>query len=142
MNKGITNGTGSNQFSPTADCTKGSALTFIYRMADMPGTLKLTRDSENPWYEDVLEWAIAAGITSNSDDMNAACSRADFTTYLWKFAGCPAPAADPVYAYESYYDDATKWAMSIGIMNTYSTANINRATAVTLLKRYYDMFIA
>ena len=33
VKRGITNGTGSNAFSPNANCTRGQIVTFLYRAA-------------------------------------------------------------------------------------------------------------
>ena len=46
-----------------------------------------------------------------------------------KYAGSPKVSGS--------YDSATNWAMSIGIMDTYSDSLILRRDAVTLLYRYF-----
>ena len=130
VNKGITTGQGNNQFGIQAGCTKGQALTFLYRIAGMPGKLILGNGSEGQFWADALAWATEAGICSDGEDaMNEVCSRTVFITYLWKYAG--SPAAD------GPYDPAINWAVEAGLMDTVMETDILRRDAITLLYRYF-----
>lgn len=47
VERGITSGTGANQFSPDATCTRGQIVTFLYRNLDL--------DLSDDWLDDLLE---------------------------------------------------------------------------------------
>lgn len=76
-------------------------------------------------------------------DLN--CTRAQLVTFLWRAAGCP--AANNAICFtdvdeNAYYDDAVRWASSLGIVKGYenglfgSDDDITREQAVTILYRY------
>ena len=101
------------------------------------------------YYEDAVLWAVSEGITSgttaNTFSPNAACTRAQAVTFLWRAAGSPAPksAAMPFtdVAEGSYYYDAVLWAVENGItggtdaVHFSPNATCTRAQAVTFLWR-------
>ena len=101
------------------------------------------------YYEDAVLWAVSEGITSGTTastfSPNAACTRAQAVTFLWRAAGSPAPksAAMPFtdVAEGSYYYDAVLWAVENGITKgtsdtTFSpNATCTRAQIVTFLWR-------
>ncbi|MBP5231630.1 MAG: S-layer homology domain-containing protein [Clostridia bacterium] len=130
VNKGVTTGQGNNQFGIQAGCTKGQVLTFLYRLAGMPGRLILGNGSEGPFWSDAFAWATETGICSDGEEsMNEVCSRTVFITYLWKYAGSP-EADGP-------YDPAVNWAVEAGLMDTVMETDILRRDAITLLYRYF-----
>ncbi len=122
----------------------------------IPATGK--KDVENPfvdvaddayYYEPVL-WAVGNEITNGVDAThfapNAACTRAQMVTFLWRAAGSPVvedvenPFSD-VKA-DAYYYNAVMWAVSTGVTKgtsatTFSpNATVTRAQVVTFLYRY------
>ena len=129
VNQGITTGSGDNVFGTDSNCTKAQAITFLYRAAGMPGELILGNGSEGTFYADALTWALKEGIVDTANGITDDCNRADFINMIWKYAGSPKVSGS--------YDSATNWAMSIGIMDTYSDSLILRRDAVTLLYRYF-----
>ncbi|MBO7666336.1 MAG: hypothetical protein J6S70_02785, partial [Clostridia bacterium] len=130
--KGITTGVGGNTFGINANCTVGQAVTFLYRLAGLPGALKLVNHAESTYYEDSLEWAQTNGIVDNGTDPNAVCTRAACIDMMWRYSGSP--------VVEGQYDSATNWALNVGIMNTVIDSDILRRDAVTILYRYFSPF--
>ncbi len=92
VENGITTGMSATEFAPDATCTRGQAVTFLYRAA---GTPTVTA-SENP-FTDVTEtdyfyhavlWAAENGITNGVSATEFApddhCSRAQIVTFLYR----------------------------------------------------------
>ena len=79
--------------------------------------------SANAWYADAVEWAveneITAGTSANTFSPNAACTRAQMVTFLWRASGYPDPASDTMpftdVSPDAYYYRAVLWAVSEGI---------------------------
>ena len=100
------------------------------------------------YYYDAVLWAAQKGITGGMSDTlfapNAACTRAQIVTFLWRTAGSPESSAlsnfNDVPA-DKYYAKAVAWAVENGITNgttdtTFSPDDIcTRAHGVTFLYR-------
>ena len=100
------------------------------------------------FYESVL-WAVEKGITSgiSATEFGPAltCSRAQVVTFLWRYAGSPAPksARNPFKDVEvgRWYSNAVLWAVEQGITAGISATEFapnqpcNRAQVVTFLWR-------
>ena len=74
------------------------------------------------YFYDAVKWAAEKGITSGTDDThfspNAACTRAQIVTFLWRAAGSPEPKGTGSFAdvsADSYYAKAVAWAVENGI---------------------------
>ena len=150
--EGITGGTTATTFSPNAACTRGQAVTFLWRAAGSPAP----ESSEMPFtdvavgsycYEAVL-WAVEQGITKGTTETtfspNDSCTRGQIVTFLWRAVGTPAAGtANPFedVAAGSYCETAVLWAVENGVTNgtTASTfspnATCTRAQIVTFLYR-------
>lgn len=150
----ITNGTSINTFSPTMECSRAQAVTFLWRAAGCPAptiTNSPFDDVQDPdsYFYDAVLWAVESGITNgmtpNVFGINNQVTRAQTVTFLWRAAGRPAagtgalPFADvPV---GSYYYDAVRWAVRSGITNGTSATAFSpngictRAQIVTFLYR-------
>ena len=101
------------------------------------------------YYEQAVNWAVAQGITTGTSattfSPNAACTRAQAVTFLWRAAGSPAPLSRAMpftdVAEGSYYHDAVLWAVEQGITVGTSAATFSpdakctRAQIVTFLWR-------
>ena len=96
IEKGITNGTGNNQFSPNQNCTNAQILTFLWRAYGQPEpsiSSPFTNTIPDAYLKAAV-WAYEKGMVSGSTfDVNGLCSRALAVTYMWQAAGSPAPAA-------------------------------------------------
>ena len=74
------------------------------------------------YFYDAVKWAAEKGITSGTDAThftpNAACTRAQIVTFLWRAAGSPEPKGTGSFAdvpADSYYTKAVAWAVENGI---------------------------
>lgn len=74
------------------------------------------------YYYDAVLWAAQKGITGGMSDTlfapNAACTRAQIVTFLWRAAGSPEPKALSSFAdvpADAYYAKAVAWAVENGI---------------------------
>ena len=91
VEKGITNGTSADTFSPDMDCNRAQAVTFLMRAAGSPKPKSPTSFSDvvsGSYYENAVAWAVEKGITNGtsgdtfSPDMD--CSRAQIVTFLYR----------------------------------------------------------
>jgi|GEM_PF-5466402 len=84
VEKGITDGTSPDAFSPKTLCANSHILTFIYRAMGEPG-----RTGEGEWYGDALNWAENSGLLdgtySESFDIGAKCPRCNAVEYLYRY---------------------------------------------------------
>ena len=101
------------------------------------------------YYYDAVLWAAQKGITGGMSDTlfapNAACTRAQIVTFLWRAAGSPEPkSTNQPFAdvpSGSYYEKAVAWAVENGITEgtsdtTFAPGTIcTRAQGVTSLSR-------
>ena len=100
------------------------------------------------YYYDAVLWAAQKGITGGMSDTlfapNAACTRAQIVTFLWRAAGSPEPSALSDFTdvpSDKYYAKAVAWAVENGITNGTTDTTFDpdetctRAHGVTLLSR-------
>ena len=100
------------------------------------------------YYYDAVLWAAQKGITGGMSDTlfapNAACTRAQIVTFLWRAAGSPEPKALSSFAdvpADAYYAKAVAWAVENGITEgtsdtTFAPGTIcTRAQSAALLYR-------
>jgi len=149
----ITAGVDETHFAPSKNCNRSQAVTFLWRAAGCE-----TVDAENPFadvkdgkfYAAAVLWAYAKGITSGktADTFapSAACTRAEFVTFLWRMAGSP-EVTDVENPFEDvadgkYYTQAVLWAYGNGIAagtdDTHFSPKetVNRGQAITFIYRY------
>ena len=153
VENGITNGLSDTIFGVNEDCTRAQFVTFLWRAAGEPEP-----DSAVNPFEDVLEdqfyttavlWAVENGYTTGLAatifGVNEPCTRDQVVTFLWRYAGKPAPAVSDnpfqdVLAGQ-FYSDAILWAVEEGITTGLSADTFgvgtpcNRAMVVTFLYR-------
>lgn len=92
----------------------------------------------NAYYADAVAWAVENGITSGTSDTtfspNAACTRAQMVTFLWRAAGSPKAAGNNPFTdldASAYYYDAVLWAVSEGITSGTSATTFGPNDTVT-----------
>ena len=98
MDNGVTTGTTASTFSPSAACTRGQVVTFLWRAQGQPAPTNSTnrfRDvSTDSYCHDAVLWAVELGITKGTSDTafspQATCTRAQALTFLWRAEGEPA----------------------------------------------------
>ena len=152
VKNGITNGTSETTFSPNEPCTRSQVVTFLWRAAGCPtingSEMPFTDVEENSYYETAVLWAVENGITNGTSETtfspDAACSRAQFATLLWRSQGMPdADTTNPFtdVAEDAYYTDAVLWVAENGITEGTSETTFSpdedctRAQTVTFLYR-------
>ena len=124
VEQGITAGTSSTTFSPDMSCTRAQIVTFLWRANGSPkadGVNPFTDVSTDDYYYDAVLWAVKQGITSGTSattfSPDAACTRAQAVTFLYRAAGTPAASGGSFadVAADAYYASAVSWAVSEGI---------------------------
>ena len=151
VEKGITEGTSIETFSPHASCTRAQTVTFLWRVAGSPeptGTVNPFSDlSPYAYYYKAVLWAvenrITQGTSADTFSPNMTVTRGQTVTLLHRAAGSPlagSSAFDDVAA-NAYYAKAVAWAAENGITsgtgsNKFSPgADCTRGQIVTLLFR-------
>ena len=157
---GITRGTNTFTFSPDARCTREQVVTFLWRAAGSPEpTITAAQtgftdlpSSSSSYYKAILwgyETGIVRGMSPTTFGFGQNVTRAQFVTFLWRFAGSPEPTITgastgftdlPVPA-SSYYK-AILWAAENGVTDgttptTFAPSDYcTRGQVVTFLYRY------
>jgi len=152
--KGVTNGTTPTTFAPFMNCTRAQVVTFLWRATGSPkaaATVNPFSDVKpDAYYYDAVLWAVEQGITKGTSDTafspDAAVTRAQFVTLLWRLAGKHAPAgANPFTDVKTgtYYYDAVVWAEEKEITTGATTTTFNpngvcdRGQIMAFLYRYF-----
>ena len=158
MDQGITNGFTPVEFRPSAECTRGQVVTFLWRAKGCPEP-NITENpfvdvsADSPYYKAIL-WAFEQGITTGYDETHFSpdktCTRGQVVTFLWRCEGKPAPETtenpfEDVSAegYTAPYYEAILWAAEQGITTGYDASHFcpdktcNRGQVVTFI--YRDM---
>lgn len=153
VEKGITTGTGAATFSPDALCTRAQVVTFLWRAAGSPAPASTVNPfadvSSGAYYYDAVLWAVEKGITAGISETafgpDAAATRGQTVTFLYRDAGSPAVSGSEAFSDVSnsdYCADAVQWSANSGITNGTGAATFapesscTRAQIVTLLYRY------
>ena len=138
------NGNGKYTFTmPAANVTVTAAFSKTQT------TVSFADVSSDSYCADAVKWAVENGVTNGTTattfSPNAACTRGQTVTFLWRAAGSPTPktTVNPFtdVAADAYYAKAVLWAVENGITNgtTATTfgpdAPCTRAQAVTFLFR-------
>lgn len=114
-------------------------------------TSKFTDVAAGAYYFDSIKWAVDKGITTGYNDAtfrpNAACTRAQVVTVLWRAAGCPETKGsidcfkDAAFI-ATPYRTAVAWAVEQGITTGFNDgtfrpgATVTRGQFVTFLYRF------
>lgn len=98
------------------------------------------------YYADAVTWAVNNDLAESTSAFtfhpDAACTRAQIVSFLWRAAGSPAPKSTAAFtdvSTDAYYADAVAWAVENGITSGTSTATFGpdesctRAQAMTFL---------
>ena len=152
VEKGITEGTGANFFSPNANCTRAQMVTFLWRAAGSPAP----KSASNPfrdvrstdYYYNAVLWAVENGITSGTGadtfSPTATVTRGQTVTFLYRAAGSPAAGGNAGFSdvnANDYYNSAVAWAAENNITGGTGNgkfspkADCTRGQIVTLLYR-------
>ena len=152
VENGVTDGTGSNTFSPDKACTRAEIVTFLWRAAGKPAAKSsvnpFTDVSSSAYYYDAVLWAVEAGITQGTSattfSPDKTCSRAEAVTFLYRAASGKASSGTVPFTdvpANAYYKDAVLWAVAENVTqgtgsSTFSPdKTCSRAEIVTFLYR-------
>lgn len=100
VQKGVTVGMSTTEFSPRTDCTRAQMVTFLWNQAGQPkptiAKSPFTDVKSGSWYYDAVLWAYETGATVGTSATtftpNQICNRAQIATFLWNQAGQPNPS--------------------------------------------------
>ena len=93
VKNGVASGTDAKHFSPDAACTRGQAVTFLWRAAGCPAPAL----AENPFADvkptdycyDAVLWAVQTGVAKGTSastfSPDAACTRGQIATFLYRY---------------------------------------------------------
>ncbi len=90
VEKGITNGTSANTFSPDATCTRAQVVTFLWRAKGAPKVSASNpfKDVKKSYYSDAVLWAVKNNITTGTSattfSPDATCTRGQIVTFLYR----------------------------------------------------------
>ena len=155
VEKGVTNGTSVNTFSPEKTCTRAQTVTFLWRANGSPSPwiadCPFDDVSLDAYYHSAVLWALEKNVTTGTSakafSPEKPCTRAQVVTFLWRSCGSPKPEStvstftDVVPG--TYYSDAVLWAVENGITNGTSAdkfspeSTCTRGQIVTFLYRAY-----
>ena len=93
VEEGITKGTSETEFSPEKGCSRGEAVTFLYRAAGQPKPEQQVNpfsDVETGiYYTDAVLWAAEHGITRGTSattfEPQKECTRGEIVTFLFRW---------------------------------------------------------
>ena len=152
VENGVTDGTGSNTFSPDKACTRAEIVTFLWRATGKPAAKSSVNPfadvSKSAYYYDAVLWAVEAGITQGTSattfSPDKTCSRAEAVTFLFRAASGKASSGTVPFTdvpANAYYKDAVLWAVAENVTqgtgsSTFSPdKTCSRAEIVTFLYR-------
>ena len=139
--KGLMDGVDVGVFAPNDTLTRAMVWTIIARAEGVDTTGGAT------WYAKAQEWVTAKGI-SDGENPNAAITRQELVTMLYRLAGEPAVSgtitAPDAASVSTWATNAMTWAMNIGLVEgdengaVTPTAIATRAQAAALIMRYLE----
>ena len=152
VKNGIASGTDAKHFSPDAACTRGQAVTFLWRAAGCPAPAL----AENPFADvkptdycyDAVLWAVQTGVAKGTSastfSPDAPCTRGQIVTFLYRAAGSPSGYGNSGYTdvpETSYCAAPVAWAVALRVTSGTSAITFSpdalctRAQIVTFLYR-------
>ena len=139
--KGLMDGVDVGVFAPNDTLTRAMVWTIIARAEGVDTTGGAT------WYAKAQEWVTAKGI-SDGENPNAAITRQELVTMLYRLAGEPAVSgtitAPDAASVSTWATNAMTWAMNIGLVEgdengaVTPTATATRAQAAAIFMRFIE----
>ena len=147
----LTDGATTELFGPHDEINRAEFVEILWRFegSPLPNTRADFEDvAEDASFRDAVdllaEYGVTTGTSSTTFSPNMTLSRAQASTFLWRFAGTPAPNLDQTFddvEEGSYYSEAVRWMLEHGITTgtsptTFSpNASLTRAEVVTFIWR-------
>ena len=154
---GIVTGTDAVHFSPDASCTRTQLVAFLWRASGKPVVnyaMNFNDVDSGTYYAEAVRWAasekVAEGTTAETFAPDAAVTRAQMVTMLYRFAkaqgmdttqgGMAIREFDDFGAVPAYALEAMDWAVNAGVLKGDNNRllpqdNCTRAQIVTMLYR-------
>lgn len=154
---GIVTGTDEVHFSPDASCTRTQLVAFLWRASGKPVVnyaMNFNDVDSGTYYAEAVRWAasekVAEGTTAETFAPDAAVTRAQMVTMLYRFAkaqgmdttqgGMAIREFDDFDAVPAYALEAMDWAVNAGVLKGDNNRllpqdNCTRAQIVTMLYR-------
>lgn len=154
---GIVTGTDAVRFSPDASCTRTQLVAFLWRASGKPVVnyaMNFNDVDSGTYYAEAVRWAasekVAEGTTAETFAPDAAVTRAQMVTMLYRFAkaqgmdttqgGMAIREFDDFDAVPAYALEAMDWAVNAGVLKGDNNRllpqdNCTRAQIVTMLYR-------
>ena len=154
---GIVTGTDAVHFSPDASCTRTQLVAFLWRASGKPVVnyaMNFNDVDSGTYYAEAVRWAasekVAEGTTAETFAPDAAVTRAQMVTMLYRFAkaqgmdttqgGMAIREFDDFDAVPAYALEAMDWAVNAGVLKGDNNRllpqdNCTRAQIVTMLYR-------
>ena len=132
--------TASKDGTKTRTCSLcGKKETITATGTKLPSKNPFTDVKKSDFYYSPVLWAVENGITSGTSattfEPNAACTRGQIVTFLWRAAGCPTPktSKNPFTDVKKsdYYYKAVLWAVGEGITSGTSKTTFGPSDACT-----------
>ncbi len=125
---GLMSGISQSVFAPDEPASRAMLVAVLYRQAGSPSTESVHQFSdmtEDAWYANAVDWAIANGIVSGYSDGRFGgddpITREQLAAILWRSAGRPASGPTEAFADQEsispYAQEAVAWARNEGIVS-------------------------
>lgn len=155
LENNIVSGTSPTTFSPYDSCTRAQAVAFLWRSQGRPEPTNKNNPfvdvEKGTYYYKAILWAVEnnviAGTSPTTFSPHDTVTRAQFVTFLWRYAGRPEPEStyNPFTDVPSskYYYKAVLWAsenkITAGVQpNLFgSNEDCTRGQVITFLYRVY-----
>lgn len=159
--RGLMGGTGSGDFSPDLETTRGMIVTVLHNMAGKPSASSagFSDVGKNDWYADAANWAKAQGIVTgtgyNAFDPNGDMTREQLVVMLYsydkevngnRYVGNSFVNFNDSNSISSWALEATAWCVSNGIVAGKPSggfdpkATASRAEVAVILENFIDMY--
>jgi uncharacterized protein YkwD len=154
VGNGITTGISPTRFEPSAPLTRAQAATLIWRTVGSPApptdAPSFVDVPDGVYYRDAVRWMARYGITTGTGgdrfSPDAAATRAEFVTLLWRVVDKPAvnDTVSFVDLTAPWQVAPVRWAATAGITTGTSTTTfspdlaVTRGEAAALLARFGD----
>jgi uncharacterized protein YkwD len=152
VGNGVTTGISPTRFDPDGSLSRAQAATMIWRLVGSPtppgDAPTFTDVPAGSYYEDAVRWMARHGITTgtggNRFSPDAAATRAEFVTFLWRLVDAPTVNADmPFVDLSAPWQYASiRWAAGTeittgtGAVTFAPDATVTRGQAAALLARF------
>ena len=151
----ILQGSSTETFGPDVEVTRGEFAEILWRFQGSPTPCiraGFEDVAENASYRDAVdllaEYQVTTGTSNTTFSPDMTLTRAQASTFLWRFALNPKPTVDNSFSdveQGSYYSEAVRWMLEHKITtgtspNTFSPGNsLTRAQVVTFVWRLADL---